>query len=68
MDKGSDSKCRAVSAKLGPPFTVSKASFLESVALHDIGILIVLSAHFTDEKNGGTEGNSPGDPPWGTGL
>ena len=26
------------------------ASFLEPVALHDIGILIVLSAHFTDEK------------------
>lgn len=23
--------------------------------------------HFTDEKNRGTEGNSPGDPPWGTG-
>lgn len=50
MDKGPDSKSRVVSAKLGPPFTVSKASFPESVFLHDVGILIVLFAHFTDEK------------------
>lgn len=50
MDKGPDSKSRGISAMLMPLFTVSKAPFPESVALLDLGILIVLSAHFTAEN------------------
>ena len=48
---------------LVPPFTVYKAPFPESLALCDTGILIVLSAHFTDEETeakgrcGGNESN-----------